>query len=187
MFQVGDIVRLKTGSSAQKVLEVDDKVIRAQYLSRLHDCDRPRWRDASDYVLKYDKECKPMETLYQTTSLPTRFGVKIATNSRGKYVLEMKDGRGGVEVFEPHLLEKVVPFTVDLEPLVKHNNRQGNIHLVAKPDQVEKDDILLELNTGEIWRVVQLDTKNRSPRENKSKWLKIPTTTITFGLQNEDF
>ena len=183
MLQVGDIVRLKTGKSPQKVIEVDRsrklRVIRAQYLSRMHNHDRPRWRDESDYILIHEKEPEPMNQLYQTIDAPPRFGTRIATNSKGQYVLEMKDQNGGVEAFHPHSLEEVMPFTIELSLL--GGDRSTSKSIVAHEGQVEKDEILLELNTGQIWRVTQLNSKARSPKENKSKWLKIPSAIVTFG------
>ena len=190
MFKVGDLVRLKTGKSTQKVIEVGASIgrteyIRTQYLSRLYDKDYhdsyPKWRNESDYILISEnrKEPEPMAKLYETVGEPTMFGTKIATNSQGQYVLEMKGGNGEVKAYEPSDLREVLPYTVSLEPIgVNHG---GNINVMAKPGQVEKDDLMFELNSGAIWRVVQLDSQCRSPKENKSKWLKLPTEAVTFG------
>lgn len=189
MFEVGDLVRLKSGSSIQKVIEVGanlrENQIRAQYLSRLHDKDyyrdQSKWRIITDYVHidTTAKEPEPMTQLYQTKEDTPRFGTQIATNSKGQMVLEMKGGNGEVEAFGTNDIEEVMPYTIELSML--GGERSTSKSIIAQPDQVEKDEVLLELSTGLIWRVTQLDSKARSPKPNKSQWLKIPATKLTFG------
>ena len=101
-------------------------------------------------------------------------------NSLGGIILEMRGEGGKLEAFPENMIELVTPYTVQMEPLRGGDTKNG-CHVIAKPGQVAKDDVLLELNTGIIWRVTMLDSKCRSPRENKSGWLKIPTEKLTFG------
>lgn len=192
MFKVGDLVRLKNGKAIMKVLEIGtglrENTIRAQYLSRLDDKDyyhhQPKWRVVTDYVHidTTAKESEPMSKLYETVGEPTMFGTKIATNSQGQYVLEMKGKNGEVKAYDPSDLKEVLPYTVTLEMLANATGeRRTSKDVMTKPGQVEKNDIMLELCTGLIWRVSHVDSQCRSPNENKSKWLKLPTEAIAFG------
>lgn len=128
-----------------------------------------------------------MTDLYQTKEPTPRFGIKIAVNSAGHVVLEMKGEGGKVEAFANEAIELVLPYTVSLSivSLGIRNSGNGNaettIHVIAEKGQVEKDQLLLELNTGSIWRVTDLDSKVKSPRANRSKWLRIPSEHLTFG------
>ncbi len=119
-----------------------------------------------------------MNTLYQTNDKTPRFGTFLAKNSKGEIVLEMKGEGGAVEAFNADEIEEVQPYTVNLQPIDKS---LSSVQVICHKRQVELDDVLLELDTGLIWRVTKLDTRCRSPKENKSKWLKIPATKITFG------
>lgn len=135
----------------------------------------------------YEPEEKPMPDLYQTKEENPRFGNPLLDgsgrpmkNSLGGIILEMRGEGGKLEAFPENMIELVTPYTVQMEPLRGGDTKNG-CHVIAKPGQVAKDDVLLELNTGIIWRVTMLDSKCRSPRENKSGWLKIPTEKLTFG------
>ena len=64
-------------------------------------------------------------------------------------------------------IEVVTPYTVHLNPLLKNDG--SSVHVVAVEGQVQKDDVLLEMNSGKLWRVVELNSKSRSPKVNSSK------------------
>ncbi len=118
-----------------------------------------------------------MTELYQTKTAPERFGTFLAKNSRGEIVLEIK-GTGEVVAFKPDEIEVVTPYTVNLQPLDK---ALSSVHVLATIGEVELQDVLLELDTGIVFRVTALDTKAKSPKPNRSKWLKIPASPVTFG------
>lgn len=205
-FQKGDFVRLKTGRSRIIVHEVryfenesafvtrrygsfkSGWFIKFSYHSNLQYNHEGKWRKASDFLMfnlcseqnTIKKEEPIMDILYQTNEEPPRFGVERGTNGDGQLILEMK-GDDGYKAFAKADLEEVMPFTVDLEPLMKSDNDQSSMHVVAKKNQVEKDDVLLELGTGRLWRVTIVDSKCRSPKPNKSKWMKVPTEMVIFG------
>lgn len=192
MFEVGDTVRLKTGKSPQQVMKIEMnrhgvKGLRCMYLSQRNyqtDCiDWQSWRPADNYELyepkpETEKE-PPMTELYQTKTEHPRFGTFLAKTSKGKIVLEMKEKGGTVaEAFDADAIEVVTPYTVNLQPLDK---ALSSVHVLSAIGEVELQDVLLELDTGIVFRVTALDTKSRSPKPNKSKWLKIPASPITFG------
>lgn len=150
-----------------------------------------KWREAKDFVFydpqpsKKEKEAMTKPLLYQTKTEPARYGTFLITNSKGEMVLEMKGENGKCEPFAEGDIEVVTAFTVQLTRIgFTHEEKRGatnSCNIVANKDQLSKDDVLLELNTGIIWRVTQTDSKCLSPRENKSKWMKIPVEFIAVG------
>lgn len=212
-FQIGDVVRLKTGESPQKVLDIrrstryEGYELKCAYLSDVHYHARigdpdgvyaRKWRTATDFVRYVGEPLKQlpgeeiiMPDLYQLKKDPNRFGLAMVNsagqpvrNSQGHMILEMKGENGKVEAFAEEDIELVTPFTVNLHRLtVGDKGGDTQVHVIAEPGQVQKDDVLLELNSGHLWRVTCIDTKCRSAKENRSKWLKIPTEAIRFGLE----
>ena len=207
-FQIGDIVRLKTGESPQKVLDIRRSFTRVEYelkcaylsdvryhyrMGDPHGVYARKWRRATDFVRYVEEPLKQLPgeeiilpDLYQLKKEPNRFGTVLQNsagqalrNSNGHIVLEMKGEGGKVEAFPEDELELVTPFTVKLHRLTVGGGDQ--IDVIAENGQVQKDDVLLELNSGHLWRVTALDTKCRSAKENRSKWIKIATETIKFG------
>lgn len=133
---------------------------------------------------EYEPKENDMSTdLYQTKTEPHRFGTKIAVNSTGQFVLEMKGEGGKVEAFNEADIELVLPYSVSLSrlSLTADRSHETTIHVLTEPGKVQLDDILLELNSGIIWRVVQLDSKVKNPKTNASKWLRMPCEKLTFG------
>src|SRR6056297_415900 len=174
-FAIGDIVVLKTGHSPQEVWDIrrsrprgEFYEMRCMYLSAKNSSygdfyeTASRWRRASDYRLfephKTDKEVEiPMPKLYQTNGDEPRYGTFLTKDSRGRMVLEMKP-EGNVESFEPKQLEEVLPYTVELAQLMPNSGETGRtMNVLAEQGQVQKDDVLLELVSGLMWRVKKLD------------------------------
>lgn len=211
-FQIGDLVRLKTGESPQKVLDIRRSTryvgyeLKCAYLSDVHYHARigdpdgvysRKWRSADDFVRYVEEPVKQLPgeeiivpDLYQLKKEPNRFGTVLQNsagqalrNSTGHIVLEMKGEGGKVEAFPEDELELVTPFTVKLHRLTVGGGEKmdSQIDVISEAGQVQKDDVLLELNSGHLWRVTALDTKCRSAKENRSKWIKIATETIKFG------
>jgi hypothetical protein len=209
-FQKGDIVRLKTGKKSQKVLQVKwhdrlrEYFIVARYLGANLEYDRMlRWRRETDYTIVKrelplfhgEYEEKPvMPDLYQVKAEPERYGTVLldgsgspVKNSSGQLILEMKGEGGKVASFKSNEIELVLPYSVELT-LLGVNGRVGkdqSKHVIAEEGQVQKNDVLLELDTGLVWRVTLLDSKARNAKDNKTKWMKIPAEFITFGASDK--
>ena len=210
-FEIGDILKLKNGRSPILVMDVKvtsngTQYIRGMYLSSIKGTKTDptnsyawgSWRKAMDFEPHPNypiyRHARPWESphvgrkeppvtenlLYQTTNETGEvlFGTHIATDSKGRMVLEMK-GSGNVLAFNDSELEVVTPYTIQLAPLLKDGSSQ--IHVLGVEGQVEKGDVLLELDSGVMWRVTVLGSKSRSPRPNKSKWMKVPLVPIVFG------
>lgn len=95
-----------------------------------------------------------------------RFGVGLAVNSKGEYVLEMK-GTGDLEAFDPKLVEVVMPFTF----AVKFSTGNTEYQYLGKEGTVAVGDLLLALDSKHknggisIGQVTAVNTK--SEKANK--------------------
>lgn len=227
-FWPGDIVKLKTGKSPQRVMSIlyreDRGIIQLQcmYLTdrdmqmhhrrprdqedfELHEMD-PKYeykgiREATEEFASLIKEFQPKflagewtandnketemtQDLYMVKSsedkILQRFGSKLTVNSQGQYVLEMKGENGKVEAFDVGDLEIVLPYTIQL---VSFDGNKG-FHLRSKAGVFKVDDILMELSTGTLYRVAAIDTKNRSPREGKIRFVRIAGEILMVGEEN---
>jgi hypothetical protein len=137
-------------------------MVRTQYVSSAH-INQPEywnsWRKANDYEKeKWPDEGQPdMSILYETKD--GKFGTKIAVNSQGRFVLEMK-GTGEVAVFDEKDLEEVVPYTVRLYDLFEE---QPSHVQIAQEAGVVVGDLLM--SGRKFYRVEEVNTKNRSARK----------------------
>lgn len=193
LFHVGQIVRLKTGRSPQRVMEIIHtdyhgwKLV-CQYLSDTQNYElhyrKPRdqhdfvaWNDALEEFNANQEKETVMTDLYQVKGAVERFGTKLTENSQGQFVLEMKGEGGKVEAFNPGDLELVVPYTIQLDCVVPG---ESGMHIQCEKGKVEKNDLLMSVTTGRIFRVSNVDTKNRSPKAGPLQFLKIQGEHITL-------
>lgn len=204
LFSPGDIVKLKTGKSPQRIVKIRwdqyQKIwkVFAYYLS----CDREirrlqeitgnydipdvflrRSRDQHDFELYQPTEEKEtvMSDLYQTKDAEPRFGTKLTENSQGQFVLEMKGEGGKVEAFNPSDLELVVPYTVQLVCVPPN---ESGMHIQAEPGKLNKGDLLIYEPNGKMFRVAAVDTKNRSPKCGSMTFFKLAGEPVTVGNDN---
>ena len=191
-FAEGDIVVLKTGEAPQVVLALGryngTPSLRTRYVSDPDDCydTSRRWRAASDFrryqgdTPETATETKTaMATLYQTKTGEVEFGTKLAVNSKGQLVLEMK-GTGEIRAVDPKEVEIVRPYTVQLQ-----NMASGQMaHRTAVKGTVAVGDLLVD-NSGQFCRVVDIDTKNPSPK-GKLTGRKLVTEALAEVAAEED-
>lgn len=202
-FKTGDKVRLKTGKSPIQVLEVDyfdgtgrlrwkkrdwnsnkrppvGWYIRFMYMSSMsyhynNSSKHRSWREADDFVF-YDpqQENIPMtQSLYQTLEEKPRFGTFLTKNSQGKMVLEMKGRDGEVEAFDPKELEEVLPHTISIRRYQGGENEGETRHYQFAKGVLQKDDVLIHLSTGALYKVTGVDTKSKSARVSKNGFFKL--------------
>lgn len=173
-FEVGDIVKLKTGSSPQRVLAIRQTPsgwrLRAVYLSSEHYLSHSgepvsaTWKRSDRFehheLQEQQKQENEMNTLYQVIAKAgeeIRFGTFLARNSSGQVVLEMK-GTGKVEAFDPSGIEIVRPYTVRVR-FTSDTNKTRAYDYIAVKGSVEVGDLILQKDTGQIVRVTAIDTK----------------------------
>lgn len=215
-FQVGDLVRLRTGHSPQRVMKIKVSPERGivmlicMYLSSQREYDRIKSlgygvsetmlrkpRDQEDFVSyeinpfrmeelfpgQYEKEPEMAQDLYMVKSgeKVQRFGTKLTVNSQGQYVLEMKGEGGKVEAFNPDDLEIVLPYTVQVVGLA--HGTQG-FHFQTEAGKFNKDDILIEAGSGLLYRVSEVDSKNRSPKHGRMTFIRLASEKLVVGGDN---
>jgi len=97
--------------------------------------------------------------LFQTNEKEPRYGVKLATNSEGQVVLEMRGESGKVEAFAADKISEVVPYTYKVQNVHSGSNQVfvGSVGLVSN------GDILLD-EDGAMYRVLDIDTKDRQAK-----------------------
>lgn len=201
-FKTGDKVRLKNGKSPIQVIEVDyfdcsstatspPKIkkwarprkgwyIRFMYFSSMryeynNSIEHRTWREASDFV-HFDTGEDPtmaQQVLYQTKEETPRFGTFLTRTSTGKIALEMKGSGGEVETFDKNDIEEVTPHTVLIQRFQGGENNGEQRHYEMKPGVVEVNDVLVHLSTGALYKVVKVDTKQKSARQSKNGFFKL--------------
>lgn len=120
-------------------------------------------------------EGKAMDnTLYEINDDVTgvRFGTKLAVNSLGRWVMEIK-GTGAVEAIDPKKISKVMPYTIG----VQFSNNGTIYHYLSKVGAVEKGafyivDSVVSTNY-QMARVVDVDTKSDKATKDFSYYQKI--------------
>jgi hypothetical protein len=174
---VGDRVRLGFGTRPLIVESVygNDKVS-ARYE---HSGGMISYRHMSEFVKidgNNEQKGNTMKgKLFQTKEQAPRFGVGLAINSTGKYVLEMK-GSGDLEAFDKRDIEVVMPFTFS----VKFNGQGTEYAYLGKEGSVAVGDLLLKTDETKgitIAKVTAVDTKS----EKATKYfegVKLATTPL---------
>lgn len=174
---VGDRVRLGFGTRPLIVESVygNDKVS-ARYE---HSGGMISYRHMSEFVKidgNNEQKGNTMKgKLFQTKEQTPRFGIGLAINSTGKYVLEMK-GSGDLEAFDKRDIEVVMPFTFS----VKFNGQGTEYAYLGKEGSVAVGDLLLKTDETKgitIAKVTAVDTKS----EKATKYfegVKLATTPL---------
>lgn len=165
--QTGDRVRLRYGKHTLIVEEVfGNSSCYARYehsgsLVRKQMREFVKVSEAADVDKGYGKM---KGKLFETQD--GRFGVGLAVNSKGEYVLEMK-GTGDLEAFDPKLVEVVMPFTF----AVKFSTGNTEYQYLGKEGTVAVGDLLLSFDSKHknggisIAQVTAVNTK--SEKANK--------------------
>lgn len=174
---IGDRVRLRNGKNPLVIEGIYGSSIEARYE---HSGGLLSYRKESEFVkIDDDNEQEGNTTmkgkLFQTKEQNPRFGIGLAINSTGKYVLEMK-GTGDLEAYDKKEIEVVMPFTYG----VKFDGRGTEYAYLGKEGTVAVGDLLLKTDgTGGITiaKVVSVDTKS----EKATKYfegVKLSTTPL---------
>ena len=85
------------------------------------------------------------------------YGTKLAMNSAGEYVLEIK-GTGQIVTMDPQLLTEVIPYTF----MAKNGSTEK--HFIGTEGKVSVGDTLIQTSSAtlKIWVVKETDTKNKT-------------------------
>lgn len=140
--QCGDRVRLRSGKNPLVIEEVYGYRVHARY----EHSGQVINRNATDFVRVTDDNAtgqgygKMKGKLFQTQD--GRFGIGLAINSAGKFVLEMK-GTGDLEAFDQNDIEVVMPFTFS----VKFSTGNTEYQYLGKEGTVQVGDLLLSFDS----------------------------------------
>lgn len=172
-FLEGDIVVLKKGWTAQRVMEVDGKYLVTSYGPN---ADPVNWTQRYYGDFWYAHDCRDQikanhweneEPVMAQRKLYTWkwqdvdvYGHHLATNSQGLWVMEGKDGV--VHTLDKAEVNRVMPFTVD----GYYTDTDKPYSYFAKAGEIAEGDIVLT-ETGGIFKV----TKVNSESEKATKWL----------------
>lgn len=150
--------------------------------------DSRTWREADDFVHldpqpeKEPEMSQPVIALYETKD--GKFGTKCGENSEGKWIIEIKGAGGQVKAYDKEDLTEVVPYTVELMRLNAERGVQPEKrHYRAEKDSVKTGDVLMQLTTSALWRVVAVDTKCRTAQSSKNGFARLLTEAVKVGQE----
>lgn len=115
-----------------------------------------------------------MSKLYEFKDGTGRFGTLLTKNSKGQMVLELK-GTGEVIAVDDNQVEIVTPYTVKIKDVGSGTNPT---HVSVEKDILKQGDILLDLITGNMISVLELDTKVADCKPLDKKYVKILTEKL---------
>lgn len=162
-FRIGDRVKLRNGKNTLIVEHIYGTTLSARY-EKTGQLISKRVNELmlADENTEQNEGYNTMKgKLFQIKEDTARFGIGLAINSAGKYVLEMK-GTGDLEAFDKKDIDVVMPFTFS----VKFSTGDQEYQYLGKEGTVEVGDLLLSLNSQHknggisIAQVVNVNTKS---------------------------
>ena len=150
---VGDLIaRSPRGKKPIEVLKVDGNYISGKYV----DSGKTVWEYYNYFQPYEDNTIMSKEQLFTWTDKEGYrcYGIYLATNSSGQYVIEEKQ-TGNIVTMYPDQVEEVIPWTFSAR------NASTEKHFTG-PDTIKKGDGLLQTSTSKFWIVTDVDTKNKT-------------------------
>lgn len=176
--QVGDLVRKKYGSKAIEVVQEYGNHFYGRYVHSGASSGRLSIGDVVR-VENQTVETKGQENmkgkLFQTKEADVRFGIGLAVNSRGEYVLEIK-GTGDLVAFNKKDIELVMPFTYS----VQFNGAGTEYSYLGREGAVQPGDLLLKTDGTKGITIAQVTAVN-TKSEKATKYfegVKIKTEVL---------
>ena len=176
--QVGDLVRKKYGSKAIEVVQEYGNHFYGRYVHSGASTGRLSIGDVVR-VENQTVETKGQENmkgkLFQTKEADVRFGIGLAVNSRGEYVLEIK-GTGDLVAFNKKDIELVMPFTYS----VQFNGAGTEYSYLGREGAVQPGDLLLKTDGTKGITIAQVTAVN-TKSEKATKYfegVKIKTEVL---------
>jgi hypothetical protein len=180
VFKVGQLVKLKSGTSPQRVVKVKWSEsmwrveIKCEYLRSNKDLP---FRPETDYEIYIEtrpdqpKEHPMKGKLFQTLD-GSVYGEGLVIDGDGKYVLKLNNG--DYKAFAAAELKRVMPFTFD----VVFNGMSGKSYsYLGTAGSVAVGDILMEANDFTIARVVAVGTESDAATKT-FKGMKLVTAPL---------
>lgn len=111
------------------------------------------------------------------------YGTKMAQNSLGEFVLEVKGGNGQPIAMNPKLLTKVVPHTIQIQ-LIRLDGTAGqgaSRHIQINKGVLVEGDVFIW--GGGVHSVLKDDTKDESAKKLSGKIIKLETQLIDLNKE----
>lgn len=169
-FYVGDVVKLKGGTSELVVLAVKGDYVTAKYLKS----DVTLFNRPVHQFNLVKKEAKMTDTvkLYQFPSATGEdlYGHYLATNSQGSWIMEVK-GSGTILAVDKAKVVEVLPYSLGVQYCAG-----GTVYnYLAEKDKFTLGFYLYETSSGwQVVRVVKLDTKSNKATKEFTPIGKLP-------------
>lgn len=176
---VGNYYFRKYGTSVFKLTSLPDQCLlsdRVRYTGKY--VNGTEVTDTKRYLIEaiVEGENDMTNTLYEfELNGKTTFGTKIATNSSGLWVMEVK-GSGEVVTVKKTEVEEVIPYSIG----VKFMNTPGQTyHYTAPKNKFGLGFYLFENHNGQsLVQVVELDTKSKQATKEFTPTLKFVTEEV---------
>ena len=152
---VGDLIaRSPRGKKPIEVLKVDGNYISGKYV----DSGKTVW-EYYNYFQPYEDNNQTIMSKEQLFTWTDKegyrcYGIYLATNSSGQYVIEEKQ-TGDIVTMSTDEVEEVLPWTFS----AKNGNTEKHF---TGPDTIKKGEVLLQPKTTKFWVVTDVDTKNKT-------------------------
>jgi hypothetical protein len=167
-FEKGDIVRLRKGKLPLRVVTCY-KITKRYDLMYLHSEDMKYYVPESN-IVAYEEQPEQKENqmtqLYEfvdATTNTTKFGTQLATNSEGKWVMEVK-GTGEVLVIPAKDAKKVMPYTIG----VKFEQNGQEYHYLAEKGKYEQGQVFITNSLNGNYQIAVIHRINtESDKANK--------------------
>lgn len=187
-FDVGDKVRLTTGSSPLIVQRQYRSAYTGEWeyqLEYLSGVARTTHKESNLVAYEKDEEMTTEKKLYEikeTSALfdnKTRtigYGHKLAVNSKGEWVMEIK-GSGEIMAVSKDQVEEVLPYTID----VQFSNSSNTYAYLAEAGEFQTGFYIVEGQYGNGWQiaqVVKVDTKSRKATKKFKTFGKIALDNV---------
>lgn len=120
-----------------------------------------------------------MKKLYVTKEETPRYGHILATNSAGKFVMELR-GSDEVITIEKHMVEAVMPYTVDVRFIGGVNNNGQAYSFFSKAGDLAVDDIMYLRDYNQFVHVMKVNSRS----EKATAWIDgivLPLGTVISG------
>jgi len=179
-FNVGDIVKLKTGTAPQRVVKVlwsalDNCMhLKCEYINSRKELE---YRPETDYEIYIEtrpeqpKEHPMKGKLFQTLD-GSVYGEGLVIDGDGKYVLKLNNGE--YKAYAVDQLKRVMPFTFDV---IFNGMNTKNYAYLGTAGSVAVGDILMDSKDFTIARVVAVGTESDAATKTFSG-VKLVTSAI---------
>lgn len=178
-WQVGGVYYRENGTEPFVILDI----LRCQRDSATYKCDYINGSkgilDTKTYLIEANtgEEDMTTQTLYQIKDKDV-YGFKLATNSKGEIVFEVKSTGEILTVNKEQLIE-VMPYTVDIKFLGANGQKYA---FFSREGDVKVGDVVVAEGYSNLMIVVKTDSRSKAA----TKWLKGSVLYVSKVIEGDD-